>query len=49
MQKILVIEDSKDVNSMLSEILTEEGFEVFSAYTGTDGFKEGAVALAIEK
>ncbi len=40
MEKILIIEDSKDVNSMLSEILTEEGFEVFSAYTGTDGFKE---------
>lgn len=40
MDKILIIEDSKDVNSMLSEILTEEGFEVFSAYTGTDGFKK---------
>ncbi|AEY66931.1 response regulator transcription factor [Clostridium sp. BNL1100] len=40
MEKILIIEDNKDVNLMLSEILTEEGFEVFSAYTGTDGFKE---------
>ncbi len=40
MEKILVIEDNKDVNSMLSEILAEEGFEVFSAYTGTDGLKE---------
>ncbi len=40
MEKILIIEDNKDVNSMLSEILSEEGFEVFPAYTGTDGFKE---------
>ncbi len=40
MEKILVIEDNKDVNSMLSEILAEEGLEVFSAYTGTDGLKE---------
>lgn len=40
MGKILIIEDSKDVNSMLAEVLTEEGFEVFSTYTGTDGFKE---------
>ena len=40
MEKILVIEDNKDVNAMLSEILAEEGFEVFSAYTGTDGLKE---------
>ncbi len=40
MEKILIIEDNKDVNEMLSETLSEEGFEVFSAYTGIDGLKE---------
>lgn len=37
MDKILIVEDNKDVNHMLAEVLTEEGFEVTSAYTGIEG------------
>jgi len=39
MDKILIVEDSKDVNTMLAEVLTSEGYEVHSAYTGIDGLK----------
>jgi DNA-binding response OmpR family regulator len=38
--KILIVEDNKDVNKMLAEVLADEGYEVCSAYTGTDGFRE---------
>jgi len=40
MDKILIVEDNKDVNTMLAEVLVGEGYEVHSAYTGTDGLKE---------
>jgi DNA-binding response OmpR family regulator len=40
MDKILIVEDNKDVNMMLAEVLTREGYEVSSAYTGIDGLKE---------
>lgn len=40
MDKILIVEDNKDVNTMLAEMLTAEGYEVRSAYTGIEGLKE---------
>ncbi|HEX3078352.1 MAG TPA: response regulator transcription factor, partial [Lachnospiraceae bacterium] len=40
MDRILVVEDSKDVNLMLAETLEQEGYEVKSAFTGIDGMKE---------
>lgn len=40
MDKILIVEDSKDVNTMLAEVLVHEGYEIFSAYTGTDGLEK---------
>jgi DNA-binding response OmpR family regulator len=40
MEKILIVEDNKDVNTMLAEVLVSNGYEVNSAYTGIDGLKE---------
>lgn len=40
METILIVEDNKDVNKMLSEILQDAGYDVTSAYTGTEGLKE---------
>ncbi|MGB4659623.1 MAG: response regulator transcription factor [Mobilitalea sp.] len=40
MDKILIVEDNKDVNSMLAEVLTGEGYEVNSAYNGVEGLRE---------
>ncbi|MFZ5987135.1 MAG: response regulator transcription factor [Bacillota bacterium] len=40
MDKILIVEDNKDVNKMLAEVLIREGYEVCSVYTGTDGLNE---------
>jgi len=40
MDKILIVEDNKDVNTMLAEVLVSAGYKVCSAYTGTDGLKE---------
>lgn len=40
MDRILIIEDNKDVNLMLAETLTCEGYKVKPAYTGIDGMKE---------
>ncbi|MCX7748822.1 MAG: response regulator transcription factor [Clostridia bacterium] len=40
MYKILIVEDNKDVNKMLSEVLVGKGYLVYSAYTGVDGLKE---------
>lgn len=40
MEKILIVEDNEDVNTMLAEVLVGEGYEVCSTYTGTDGLKE---------
>ena len=40
MDKILIVEDNKDVNTMLAEVLTGENYEVSSAYTGIEGLKK---------
>ncbi len=40
MDKILIIEDNKDVNLMLAETLNCKGYQVKSAYTGVQGMKE---------
>lgn len=40
MNRILIIEDNKDVNLMLAETLNCEGYQVKSAYTGIEGMKE---------
>jgi DNA-binding response OmpR family regulator len=40
MNTILVIEDNEDVNRMLAEALTDAGYAVKSACTGTSGLKE---------
>lgn len=40
MDHILIIEDSADVNHMLTESLRGAGYRVSSAYTGDDGYRE---------
>ncbi|BCN28911.1 response regulator transcription factor [Anaeromicropila herbilytica] len=40
MEKILIIEDNKDVNQMLKETLVNDGYEVHSSYDGMSGLKE---------
>lgn len=40
MDRILIVEDSLDVNKMLAEVLANAGYQVKSVYTGTDGIKE---------
>jgi DNA-binding response OmpR family regulator len=40
MDRILIIEDNKDVNLMLAETLNCEGYKIKSAYTGIQGIKE---------
>lgn len=40
MENILIIEDNRDVNQMLAEILTDAGYGVQSVYTGADGLQE---------
>lgn len=40
MSTILIIEDNKDVNLMLTEALTDEGYEVESVYNGIEGIKK---------
>ena len=37
MDKILIVEDNKDVNLLLAETLQNEGYSVISAFTGIDG------------
>ena len=34
---ILIIEDDKDINEMLTSLLTNNGFNVENAYSGTEG------------
>ena len=34
---ILIIEDDKDINEMLTALLTNNGFNVENAYSGTEG------------
>ena len=38
-KKILIVEDSKQTQSILKEILEKEGYFVFSAYDGIDGIR----------
>lgn len=40
METILIIEDHEDVHLMLAKALTDAGYKVKSAYTGTDGLLE---------
>lgn len=40
MDKILIIEDNRDVNAMLAEALTDAGYAAKSIYTGIDGIRE---------
>lgn len=40
MDKILIIEDNRDINLMLAEALLEEKYEVKSVYNGIEGIKE---------
>ena len=40
MEKILIIEDNKDVNLLLAEALTKEGYQVKSEFDGLSGSKE---------
>jgi DNA-binding response OmpR family regulator len=37
MDRILIIEDNKDLNLMLVKTLKAAGYETFSAYTGIEG------------
>lgn len=37
MNRILIIEDDEDINQLLCKILRKEGYEVTSAYSGTEG------------
>lgn len=37
MKKILVIEDNNEINQMITEWFTENGYEVKSAFSGTEG------------
>ncbi len=37
MSRILIIEDDEDINQLLCKILRKEGYEVTSAYSGTEG------------
>jgi DNA-binding response OmpR family regulator len=39
MDRILIIEDNKDVNLMLAETLNREGYRIKSAYTGIEGLR----------
>jgi DNA-binding response OmpR family regulator len=40
MERILIVEDNKDVNLMLAEELMDCGYKVKSIYTGIEGLKE---------
>lgn len=49
-ESILIVEDNKDLNSMLAESLSNAGYEVKSVYTGTDGveeFKQSSYGLVL--
>jgi two-component system OmpR family response regulator len=39
-KKILIIDDDEELCEELEEILTDEGFKVFSVFNGIDGKKE---------
>ena len=35
MKKVLIIEDDKNINEMLQELLSNNGYNVSTAYSGT--------------
>lgn len=37
MNKILIIEDNKEISDMLNQLLTSHGYEIKRAYSGTEG------------
>lgn len=37
-QKILIVEDERDINDMLARVLEAGGYQTVPAYTGTEGF-----------
>lgn len=37
MDRILVVDDDLHIGNLLEEILTREGYQVFRAYSGTEG------------
>jgi DNA-binding response OmpR family regulator len=37
MKNILIIEDDKDINNLISEVLTKNGYTCTQAFTGTEG------------
>lgn len=39
MERILIIEDEKDVNRLLAQALKDNGYEIFSVYNGLDAVK----------
>lgn len=39
MERILIIEDERDVNGLLAQTLQEDGYETKSAYNGIEGIK----------
>lgn len=39
MERILIIEDERDVNDLLAQTLQEDGYETKSAYNGMEGIK----------
>lgn len=40
MERILIIEDEKDVNELLAQTLMESGYQTVSAFDGIDGLKK---------
>ena len=36
MQTILIIEDDKDINNMIKQLLEKQGFNIFQAFSGTE-------------
>lgn len=37
LEKILIIEDDKNINDMLKQLLSSNGYEILSAFSGTEG------------
>lgn len=38
MKRIAIIDDDVHIGDMLTEVLTQEGYEVLRAYSGTEAF-----------
>ena len=36
MKRIMIVDDDRHINEMLNERLSEEGYEVIAAYSGTE-------------